>query len=168
MGKPGVLQSVGLQRIGHDLGTEQQLYIGILGFLHDLVYFILCSETVLLRRDPEALPDCSNNGSLNCFFSVPVIVSSGYCNKSSQLGWLQTTEIYSLIAQRQIQHQSQGQKSRSPGAVLPTEALEENLCLLPLLVAASTPLLVAPHSHLCLRLHMALSSSVCDLPLPPS
>ena len=71
MGKPGVLQSVGLQRIGHDLGTEQQLYIGILGFLHDLVYFILCSETVLLRRDPEALPDCSNNGSLNCFFFCP-------------------------------------------------------------------------------------------------
>ena len=42
-----------------------------------------------------------------------------------------------------------GQKSRSPGAVVPAEALEENLCLLPLLVAARIPLLVAPHSHLC-------------------
>ena len=60
--------SMGPQRIGHDLVTEQQLYIGILGFLHHFVYFILCSETVLLRRDPEALPDCSNNRSLNNFF----------------------------------------------------------------------------------------------------
>ena len=42
-----------------------------------------------------------------------------------------------------------GQKSRSPAAVVPAEALEENLCLLPLLVAARIPLLVAPHSHLC-------------------
>ena len=25
MGKPGVLQSMGLQRVGHDLVTEQQL-----------------------------------------------------------------------------------------------------------------------------------------------
>ena len=43
-GKPGVLQSMGSQRVGHDLETQQQQHIPLYGIPHLLYSFFIHSS----------------------------------------------------------------------------------------------------------------------------
>ena len=114
-GKPGVLQSMGSQRVGHDLMTEQQLENAILGFTVSTVqrgiqfkeywctvsttgpiaessklHFLASSTTVWLNR-LYILPLSTSNSSvpfisLSCFFCVTSLLKSWRHSRKSFRG----------------------------------------------------------------------------------
>ena len=75
--KPGMLQSMGLQRVGHNWATEQQSHLIHLPWLNNNIwyFFLLSFYTIFLL--PELLIDMYSN-SENCFLAETQIESIKY------------------------------------------------------------------------------------------
>ena len=74
-GKPGVLQSMGLQRVGHDWVTEQQQYFTVYMYHNFLIHSSVKGHLGCFHVPPIANSAAVNTG---VYVSFSILVSLGY------------------------------------------------------------------------------------------
>ena len=92
-GRPGVLQFMGLQRVGHDSVTELNWIFHSIYISH-LLYSFICSWTYGLFAGFAYCEQCCYEHRVHVFFSI--IVLSGYIPRSG-IAWSYSNSIFSFL-----------------------------------------------------------------------